>query len=122
MRSKSAHQPKPRNRGSSPRAKMERQVETTILSSSNPRVKVGERAKLQLMDDGSLRLLLLEQMGMARTHGRKVEMLAQNSGWSIAKQEYVDECYMTGIMDNGYSDYGYFIPWEAYAEVKGEAP
>lgn len=112
MRSKSAHQPKPRNRGSSPRPKIVRAIETHILSSSDTRVSKGERAKLQLMSDGSLRLLLLEQMGMARTHGRKVACLAQDD----------DGARLSGQVDNGYSDYDYFIPWEAYAEVKGEAP
>lgn len=102
---------KTRDNGRSPRAKMVRQVETTILSSSDTRVKAGERAKLQLMSDGSLRLLLLEQMGMARTHGRKVACLAQDD----------DGAHLSGQLDNGYSDYDYFIPWEAYAEVKGEA-
>lgn len=99
-----------RDKGRSPRAKMVRQVETHILSSSDTRVKAGERAKLQLMDDGSLRLLLLGQMGMAATHGRKVACLAQDD----------DGAHLSGQLDSGYSDYDYFIPWADYARTEEE--
>lgn len=107
MRSKSAHQPKPRNRGSSPRPKMERQVETHILSSSNLRVKAGERCKLQLMDDGSLRLLLCEQMGMARTHGRKVRLTADDGTGA----RFVDD-----------ERDGYILPSPVWQELNQESP
>lgn len=66
-----------RDKGRSPRAKMERQVETHILSSSNPRVKVGERCKLCLMSDGTARVALPDQMGMGASWGYQVEYAEQ---------------------------------------------
>lgn len=91
MRSTSIHQPKPRNRGNSPRAKMVRQVETHILSSSNPRVKVGERCKLQSFDDGTTRLLLPEQMGMVAGWGYFVRMMAQDEK-GVRYDEHLEGC------------------------------
>lgn len=80
-----------RDRGRNPRPKMEHQVETHILSSSNLRVKVGERCKLQLFDDGTTRLLLPEQMGMAAGWGYYVRMMAQDEK-GARYDEHLDGC------------------------------
>lgn len=96
-----------RDKGRSPRAKVERQVETHILSSSDTRVRKGERAKLQLMSDGTLRLLLLEQMGMARTHGRAVRLTADDGTGA----RFVDD-----------ERDGYILPSPVWQELNQESP
>lgn len=69
-RSRSNHEPRPRNRGIGNRPKLWLEITTVVLESTDPRGK--GRAKLQRFSDGSLRILLLEQMGRAATHGYMV--------------------------------------------------
>lgn len=66
-RSRSNHEPRPRNRGIGNRPKLWLEITTVVLESTDPRGK--GRAKLQRFSDGGLRILLLEQMGRAATHG-----------------------------------------------------
>lgn len=82
---------KTRDQGRSPRAKVERETETHIMSSSNPRVKVGERCKLQFFDDGTTRLLLPEQMGMVAAWGYYVRMMGQDEK-GARYDEHLDGC------------------------------
>lgn len=69
-RSRSNHEPRPRNRGIGNRPKLWLEITTVVLESTDPRGK--GRAKLQRFSDGSLRILLLDQMGRAATHGYDV--------------------------------------------------
>jgi hypothetical protein len=79
-RSRSTHEYKPRNRTpkTAKRAKMVVEVRTHVSESTDPR-GVGA-AKLQRYDDGSLRLLLTEQMGRAATHGYAIALATNYCG------------------------------------------